>query len=108
MPLSPVTLRRSKWGVTTHRSLQLLEVVASTPIESLLRFDTSLSRMVVVPTDWNPSDVMTKALGADKFIRSRDKMMNTSGRLVEEGEDWRCTGDEPLGPADVAPAAPRN
>ena len=45
-----------------------------------------------VKTDWNPSDLGTKALGEVKHVRFRDYMMNITGGVVEEGAEWLDTG----------------
>ena len=69
-------------------------------IRYLLIRETVMKGAVIlepVPTDWNPADLGTKALGEEKFCRFRDYMMNNAERKHEEGAEWMSTKVRPGG-----------
>jgi transposase InsO family protein len=69
-------------------------------IRYLLIRETVMKGAVIlepVPTDWNPADLGTKALGEEKFCRFRDYMMNNVERQHEEGAEWMSTKVRPGG-----------
>jgi hypothetical protein len=69
-------------------------------IRYLLIRETVMKGAVIlepVPTDWNPADLGTKALGEEKFCRFRDYMMNNAERKYEEGAEWMSTKVRPGG-----------